>query len=202
MKIIEVAVSHIDLYDRGQATTEASRKSPFGNTHAFDRVWIERTKYAEHVGRIINRNTIYQDQILVNTTATHVDTGSPFRTALYTGHELQRLKHVGFPESRGQFLSLFSRNVVSAHLALFLYSPDPVCSDLYCFQLDGTGKSDIHAYICGRTPAYRISLVAYVAINQVPLPHRYRQAVNPKFIGRGSFLRSCFIYGRTDQFLS
>ena len=71
------------------------------------------------MARVIHCSAVQQDQVLIGTAASNINTGTTLAGIPYAGQQLQSFKDINFAKQRRHFFYLLYRERNPAHLCIF-----------------------------------------------------------------------------------
>ena len=88
MIVLSIAIFLSHINHTRQTSAKSRWEIAFVKSYILDCIGIENRKHATHVVDIVQWYTIQENQILVGTATTHIETRLPLATRLHTGQEL------------------------------------------------------------------------------------------------------------------
>ena len=116
VQLTVIAVVLRNVKHRREAAAEAGGEGTLVEGYVLDGIGVEGGEESAHVADIVERHTVEEKQVLVGAAATDIHATVALRTALHTGHELERLDEVSLTEHDGHRLDFLHRNDGGAHL--------------------------------------------------------------------------------------
>ena len=105
-----------DVQYGGEPAAEAGRNRALVQLHVVDGVRVEYGEEAEHVGRIVDRRFVEQDEVLVGPAAADAQSGREIAGGFNAWEECERPDRVGLTEDDGHQLDRLDVEARGAHL--------------------------------------------------------------------------------------
>ena len=140
-----VAVLHVHLQHRRQATPIPRRKASLGDAHLFHRIGIEHGEKTEQMAHTVERHAIEDDEVLIGTASPNVKPRSSFSTGLHSGHQLQTLQQIHFSTNRWKPPHLVHGDFHFGHLHLVFNAVEALAG--YNGFLNCHARSQLHVHL-------------------------------------------------------
>ena len=124
------------------SSTEDSRppysagKPPFDELDIVDRICIEDREKAKEVGNVVNGYAIDEDEVLVRSSAAHVETRGPFRPTLNARKQLDDFEQIRLSKQDRQVFHRFDVQIDRTHLGALLDFAGTDTHHFHFFQVE------------------------------------------------------------------
>jgi len=88
MEFLHIPFFRLHIDNRRKATAVTGWKAGLIEIHTFDRFTVKSRKYSSQVVKLVNRISVYQEQVLVDIPPAHVQAGDTFGPHRHARHQL------------------------------------------------------------------------------------------------------------------